>query len=91
MRMITILLASAAVAILAVSATAADARSRHRTKQDIKEDEITRQLNLEQLSIARGTTMPSTPSTTNEDQSDMEPADKDTPDSQQPANRPSTY
>lgn len=90
MRMKSILLASAAVAILVISAASADARSRHRTKQDIKEDEITRQLNLEQLSMARGGTTQPAPAVT-DDQSDMQqPSDQNSTEPQQPTNPPST-
>lgn len=87
MRMKTILLASVAVATLALTVASADARSRHRTKQDIKEDAITRQLNLDQLAIAQGRAPQSEP-VTNEDQSDMAPPDQNAPEGEQPANQP---
>jgi hypothetical protein len=88
MRMKSILLASTAVAILAVSAVSADARSKHRSKQDAKEDEITRQLNLEQLNKAGGT-MQQTPATNEPSDMQQQPADQNAPQPEQPSKPPS--
>lgn len=92
MRMKSIVVASAAVAILAVSAASVDARSRHhRTIHDTSQDEITRQLNLEQLAKAQGSTMQQAPATNQVQPYRSQPTDQNYPEPEQQQTNPPTY